>query len=116
MKAEPFAQFPLQVTYIILLAISRIVNEKRECRRAASGLRGVVEFQVAPRRGGRRANAIQNLVNGPVELRGRDRARVFLEDLGARRKDAGHAFPGLGGEVEARHEGEERGLLGKFLL
>src|SRR5439155_20974464 len=110
------AQLSLQVTYIILLTISRIVNEKGECRGAAPGLGRVVELQVAAAGSGRRGHATEDLVNGPIELRGRDRARVFLVDLGARRQDPRDALPGFGGDVEARHEAKERILTGELLV
>src|SRR6185503_9190319 len=105
-----------EVTYIILLAISRIVHEKGECRRAGPGLGRVVELEVPSPLGGRRLDPSQDALDRVVQLRRFEGARV----LGVYRSGGGenllHSRPLLGGDVEPRHEIEERILAEELRL
>src|SRR5258705_2557216 len=77
LEAEPLPQTTLQVTYIILDPISRIVHIQSERRRFRRGLGRVVELEGLPGGRGRRPHAVQDLLDRPVQLRRRDEPRVL---------------------------------------
>src|SRR5689334_7469765 len=68
LEAEPLPQTTLQVTYIILDSISRIVHIKSEGRRLDRGLGRVIELEVLSRRGRRRHDPVQDVLDRPVQL------------------------------------------------
>src|SRR5215204_2002698 len=81
LEAERLAQTPLQVTYIIRPAISRIVHKQGECGRPGPGLSRVVELEVLPGSRGWRLDLSQDRVDHAIQLGSRDGARVLPVDL-----------------------------------
>src|SRR5262245_41921100 len=107
LEAEPLPQTTLQVTYIILDPISRIVHIQSERRRFGRGLSHVVELEVLPRRGRGGPDPVQDLLNRLVQLRRRDQARVLAVDALAHGQDLAHARAALGRNVKPRRVFQE---------
>src|SRR5258705_1840692 len=115
LEAEPLPQTTLQVTYIILDPISRIVHIESERRRLGRGLRRIVELEVPSRRRRRGTDAVQDVLDRLVQLRRGDLPRVLLVDPLAGGQDFRHPGARLGGDVEPRRV-LEKGIHPRELL